>query len=135
MGTQSNTRPIYHGAAERSGGLIITKARLIRINANLPENLWPEVIIAAGYLVNRMPCKQLDWKSPIQVLQEHRGVSNPKQNIAHLRVYGCRAYPLIHKIPKKQKLQPRARIGYLVGCDSSNIFRGLGPPGQKYHND
>jgi len=31
--------------------------------------------------------------------------------------------PLIHKIPKKQKLRPRAQIGYLLGCNSSNIFR------------
>jgi hypothetical protein len=34
--------PSQNGAAERAGGLIITKARTIRINANLPENLWPE---------------------------------------------------------------------------------------------
>jgi hypothetical protein len=38
-------------------------------------------------------------------------------------VYGCRAYPLIQKTPKKQKLRPRAQIGYLVGYNSSNIFR------------
>ena len=45
--------------------------------------------------------------------------------IKHLRVYGCRAYPLIPsiKIRKKDKLSPRARIGYLVGYDSTNIFR------------
>jgi hypothetical protein len=51
------------------------------------------------------------------------GVPNPKPNIAYLRIYSCRAYPLIHKIPKKQKLRLRAQIGYLVGYDSSNIFR------------
>jgi transposase InsO family protein len=123
--------PGQNGAAERSGGLIISKARLIRINANLPENLWPEIIAAAGYLLNRTPTKQLDWKSPIQVLQDHRGVANPKPNIAHLRVYGCRAYPLIRKIPKKQKLRPRAQIGYLVGYDSSNIFRIWVPQDKK----
>jgi hypothetical protein len=97
--------PGQNGAAERSGGLIITKARTIRINANLPENLWPEITIAAGYLLNRTPSKQLDWKSSIQVLQDHRGVPKPKPSIAHLRVYGCRAYPLIHKIPKKQRMK------------------------------
>ena len=39
-----------NGAAERSGGMIITRARAIRISANLPENLWPEITRAAGYL-------------------------------------------------------------------------------------
>ena len=39
--------------------------------------------------------------------------------------YTCRAYPLILKetIPRKQKLAPRAHIGYLVGYDSTNIYR------------
>lgn len=115
--------PAQNGAAERSGGMIISRARTIRISANLPENLWPEIVTAAGYLLNRTPAKQLDWKSPLEALQTHMGVINPKPSISHLRIYGCRAYPLIHKILKKEKLKPRAQIGYLVGYQSSNIFR------------
>src|SRR5208282_5442939 len=34
-----------------------------------------------------------------------------------------KAYALNHHIPKKQKLEPRAHIGYLVGYDSTNIYR------------
>jgi hypothetical protein len=30
---------------------------------------------------------------------------------------------LIHDIPRTQKLEPRAHIGYLVGYESTNIFR------------
>jgi hypothetical protein len=115
--------PGQNGAAERSGGLIITKARTIRINANLPENLWPEITIAVGYLFNRTPSKQLDWKSPIQVLQDHRGVPKPKPNIAHLRVYSCRAYPLIHKIPKKQNIRPLKDEGRSRSCQRHQISR------------
>jgi hypothetical protein len=44
-------------------------------------------------------------------------------NLAHLYVYGCRAYPLNKGIPRRQKLDPRAYIGYLMGYDSSNIYR------------
>jgi hypothetical protein len=58
-------------------------------------------------------------------------VSKPKPNIAHLRIYGCRAYPLIHKIPKKQKLRPRAQINYLIRYNSSNIFRIWVPQDKK----
>src|SRR5271170_6593873 len=47
--------PEQNGAAERSGGMITTRARAIRISANLPENLWPEIAKAAGYLINRHP--------------------------------------------------------------------------------
>jgi hypothetical protein len=52
--------PDQTGAAERAGGLTITKARTIRINANLLENLWSEITKDAGYLLNQTPCKQLD---------------------------------------------------------------------------
>ena len=44
--------PAQNGAAERSGGVIVTKARAIRIAASLPANLWPEIVKAAGYLNN-----------------------------------------------------------------------------------
>ena len=56
-------------------------------------------------------------------LNIHSILKRDSSYIAHLKVYGCRAYPLIHEIPKKQKLQPRAQIGYLIGYNSSNIFR------------
>jgi len=86
--------------------MIITKARTIQITVNLPENLWPEISKATG-----APTKQLDWKSPLEALQVHLGTPNPKPHIAHLKIYGCRAYPLLHKIPKTRNLQPRAQIG------------------------
>jgi hypothetical protein len=47
--------------------------------------------------------------------------------LAHLKVYGCRAYAMTRNAQKKinrlAKLEPRAHIGYLVGYDSTNIFR------------
>jgi hypothetical protein len=49
-------------------------------------------------------------------------VYNKKPSIAHLGVYGCRAYALRPQIPKGDKLTPRALIGYLVGYDASNIY-------------
>jgi len=37
--------------------------------------------------------------------------------------YGCKAYPLRQLIPRLQKLEPRAHIGYLIRYDSTNIFQ------------
>jgi hypothetical protein len=87
------------------------------VAAGLPDFLWPEVHKAAGYILNRTPHKQLDWQTPMGVMRKE------KPRIGHLRRYGCRAYALRHGVPKKDKLQPRAHIGYLVGYDSTNIFR------------
>ncbi|KAI1672189.1 hypothetical protein L13192_03048 [Pyrenophora tritici-repentis] len=44
-----------NGGAERSGGVIKEKARAIRLDANLPWELWPETTRAAVYLYNRTP--------------------------------------------------------------------------------
>src|SRR5436190_16988800 len=40
-----------------------------------------------------------------------------------MHVYRYRAYSLDYHILKKKKLEPRAYIGYLVGYDSTNIYR------------
>ena len=53
-----------------------------------------------------------------------------KHELAHLKRYGCKAYVLLKgpaKPPRKQKLAPRAFIGYLVGYDSTAIYRVWDP--------
>jgi hypothetical protein len=109
--------PAQNGGSERSGRVIITKSRTMRIEANLPADLWPEIVKAAGYIENRTPIRKLEWKTPFEAIKK----KNPRY--AHMYVYGCRAYPLDHHIPKRRKLEPRAHIGYLVGYDSTNIYR------------
>ena len=103
--------------------MIIQKARCIRIEACLPEELHPEAYKAAAYLLNWTPSKGLGWKTPFEKIQLAMGIAPPKPNIGHLRVYGCRAYPLKYDIPRLNKLAPRAHVGYLVGYDLTNIFR------------
>ena len=44
-----------------------------------------------------------------------------------MKLFGSRAYTRIHNIPKKQKMKPRAFIGYLVGYRASNIWRVWNP--------
>ena len=50
---------VQNSLAECSGRVIVTCAHAMRINAKLPENLWPEPIMAAVYLMNLTPIKQL----------------------------------------------------------------------------
>ena len=109
--------PAQNGGSERSGRVIVTKGRTMRIEANLPANMWPETVKAAGYTANRTPVRKLLWKTPFEAVLKH------KPRLAHMHVYGSRAYPLNHHIARKNKLEPRAHIGYLVGYDSTNIYR------------
>src|SRR6266436_2469008 len=123
-----------NGLAERIGRLIVEKARAMRLSAHLPHALWREIIASAVYLYNRTPRQSLDWKSPYEAFQDVmmpvEGVSGPrKPALNHLKAYGCRSYVLIKSAgdpdrPKKrQKLQPKAHIGFLVGYESTNIYR------------
>lgn len=122
-----------NGGAERSGGVIKDKSRTIRLDANLPWEMWPEIVRAAVYLHNRTPNYNNGWKSPYEVFFTaaalHDGIITPprKPNQAHLKVYGCKAFALtddtLRGKSRLQRLDPRAWIGYLVGYRSSNIYR------------
>ena len=88
----------------------------MRIAANLPADLWPEIVKAAGYISNRTSVRKLRWQTLF------KAITKVKPHFAHLNTYGCRAYPLNHKILRRSKLDPWAHIGHLVGYDSTNIF-------------
>lgn len=47
-------------AAERSGGVILMKARCLKIEVTLRADLWSEIVSAVGYLNNRTPKRQLE---------------------------------------------------------------------------
>jgi hypothetical protein len=54
-----------------------------------------------------------------------------KPDLSDLHVFGCRLYPQIKSISHKEKLEPRAHLGYLVGYDATNIYRILVPSVEK----
>ena len=116
-----------NGPNEMSGHVIIQKARTMSIASKIPSIYWPKIVDAAAYIVNRTPTRTIDWKTPFEA------VTSVKPTVAHMRVYGCKAYPHKHKglVPRKQKLDPRAFISYLVGYDSTNIYRVLVPSLQR----
>ena len=58
-----------------------------------------------------------EWKTPYEL------VKKCPPNLAHLKVYGCKAYSKINILPKKQKFAERAHIGHLISYNSTNIFR------------
>ncbi|EXU94526.1 reverse transcriptase domain protein [Metarhizium robertsii] len=110
-----------NGGAERSGGAIMEKARTMRIAAKLPHNLWKDIVEAACYLRNRTPLERNKWHSPFGSVFKKQPI------LSHLKAYGCKAFAMTAdaqlKLHRKQKLEPRAHIGYLVGYQSSNIYK------------
>lgn len=130
------------GGAERSGGIIGSKARTMITSANLPQDLWPEVWGAAAYLHDRSPRQGHGWKSPLEVferwfcghfrwwqpLNNHMTTRDLKPSWSGIYAYGSKAYPLdaafkAGKHKRHFKVNPRAHIGYLVGYRASNLYR------------
>lgn len=129
--------PAQNGGAEISGSIIKTKARAMRAGAKLPQYLWVEIYRCAVYLYNRTPKYIYNWRTPYERLHtfvaRRDGViaEGRKPCQAHLRVYGCKAFAMtsdaLARRNKKQRLNPRAWIGYLVGYQSTNIYRVWNP--------
>ena len=114
---RSAPRTPEQSKAERAGRMLTVKARAMMIEANMPEDMWPEAFNTAAYIANRTPTERLKWKTPFEMF------ASQKPMIGHMHPFGCRAYAMDLKIPKLNKMRPRAQIGYLMGYDSTNIFR------------
>jgi hypothetical protein len=93
------------------------RTRALRISLGLPKSLTNELAVAAVQLLNTTPVESLGWKTP------HEVIFNTKPSVAHYSPIGCRAYVYRRDIKAADKTEPRAYIGYLVGYDSSNIYR------------
>ena len=93
-----------NGGAERSGGVVKQKIRSMRASSKLPAALWREI------------SKAIEHKRPDQ---------------SHLRAYGCKAFAMttdaLKKTSRLQRFKPNAWIGYLVGYDSTNVYRVWNP--------
>lgn len=114
-------------------GVIKEKARAMRLDSNLPWQMWPEITRAAVYLYNRTPNYANRWRSPYELFFTTTALQNgivtqpKKPNQTHLKAYGCKAFAMTDDTKrgksKLQRLDPKAWIGYLVGYRSSNIWR------------
>jgi hypothetical protein len=96
-----------NGVAERLGGVIMAKARSMRIGAKLPHNLWKEIVDTAVYLYGRTPRHQSNWKSHelfytyLAELDKFHGPRKPQ--LAHLKAFGCRAYAMTKNAQVKKQ--------------------------------
>ncbi|KAJ5085247.1 hypothetical protein N7532_010018 [Penicillium argentinense] len=114
-----------NGPGERSGGVIIQKARNLRIEGQLPEALWPEMVYAAVYILNRTPTRIEDgrWIIPWDEARSHLDQTYVRSHLSCLRLYGSLTYCRTPNIPRSHKLRPRAEVGFLVGYQASNVWR------------
>ena len=87
------------------------------IGASVPKHFWPEVVTYAMYVINCMPSRVVDFRTPLQVLTEHVPVVFTNTLTPH--VFGCVAYVHIHKI-HQSKLDMCALRCVFVGFASQH---------------
>lgn len=106
-----------NGRAEASNNVVVVMARKMILASHLLKTMWPEAVVAACYLLNRLPSRRLNGKSPLEVKHGR------KPYVGHLRVYGCKAYVLRHDIARGNKFVDRTIAGRLIGYEGDNIYR------------
>ncbi|KAL6362809.1 hypothetical protein LRP88_04119 [Fusarium phalaenopsidis] len=129
--------PAQNGGAELSGKVITIRARALRAGARFPHFLWVEIYRAAVYLYNRTPRRINNWDTPYTwfhtaiAQRDGHGQERKVPYLGHLRTYGSKAFAITQDAlkgrNKRQRLNPRAWIGYLVGYQSTNIYRIWNP--------
>jgi hypothetical protein len=103
--------PKSNGVAERINRTLEGTVRCLREQGHLDDWLWPELLDTATFLLNRTPSSAIqvaDAKTPFEAW------NGRKPSVKHLRVIGCRAYPMVP--PKdRTKFGTVATEGVLVG--------------------
>ena len=118
--------PEQNGVAERKNRHLLEVARSLMFTMNVPKFFWGEAVKTAAYLINRMPLRVLDNKSPAELLLGSNDFVVPP------KVFGCVCF--VHDyINNVGKLDPRAlkcvfvgysptQKGYKCWCPSERRF-------------
>ncbi|PKU73211.1 Retrovirus-related Pol polyprotein from transposon TNT 1-94 [Dendrobium catenatum] len=95
--------------------------RSILIEANLPADLWVEALNVSVYLINRLPSRALQNRSPYQILYQKPPAYN------HLKIFGCLCYPWLRPY-STSKLSPLSIPCVFIGYASAQKgYRCLNP--------
>ncbi|KAM1774745.1 hypothetical protein ACFX12_044081 [Malus domestica] len=87
---------------------------------HVPRRFWSQALLTAAYIINRLPIRVLNSKSPVEVMKGRT------IDISHLRTFGCTCYVYI-QAAHRDKLDPRAVKSAFMGYSSTK-------KGYKYYN-
>ncbi|KAD0286868.1 hypothetical protein E3N88_44505 [Mikania micrantha] len=119
--------PQQNGRVERKHRHIVETGLAMMFNATLPSSYWVEAFSSAVYIINRLPSKILDSKSPFELMFGH------VPNYNHFRTFGCRVFPYLRDY-SEHKLAPRSLPCIFIGYATQyKGFRCLEPISQRVY--
>nr|GMD46029.1 Retrovirus-related Pol polyprotein from transposon TNT 1-94 [Ipomoea batatas] len=66
--TSCTYTPQQNSRVERKHGHLLSTARALKFQANLPEQFWGECVLHTAYIINRLPSAAINNRIPYQVL-------------------------------------------------------------------
>ena len=100
--------PSMNGTAERSFGTLSPKARCLRIQASLPNTIWPLAYKYAAFLYNRSPVERIN-STPFELIYGY------KPDIRRIHQFGAPVHTL--NLRPETKMDSRTVPGVFVGID------------------
>ena len=119
--------PQQNGVAERKNRDLLEKTRALMLHMHVPKKFWSFVILTATYLINQLPSRVLEYKSPYEILKGR------KIDLTHLKVFGCVCFVHIQAL-NRDKLDARATKCVFMGYSSTQKgYKCFNPVTKKVH--
>ncbi|KAJ0666336.1 putative RNA-directed DNA polymerase [Helianthus annuus] len=106
--------PEQNGVSERKNRFLLEVTRALMIESQVPKYYWPEALVTATYLMNRLPTRALNLKTPLQTFSEFH--KPPSTLTLEPRIFGCSVF--VHL--------PKTDHSKLDACAEKCVFVGYG---------
>ncbi|RVX14987.1 Retrovirus-related Pol polyprotein from transposon TNT 1-94 [Vitis vinifera] len=117
--------PQQNGVSERKNRSIMEMTRCMLHEKELPKKLWAEPANTAVFLLNRLPTRVLQKKTPFEAWFGY------KPDLKNLRTFGCLYFSYVPQV-KRDKLDKKAEPGVFIGySNSSKAYRIFQPQNGK----
>jgi hypothetical protein len=110
-----------NGVAERGIRTIIERVRCMLADSGLPKGLWAEAAATAIYLDNFIPSARHPNVIPWEVW------TGKRQDVSHLRPFGCTAYAKVAPEIDQSKLLPRSIKYVMIGYFGRGAYKLYNP--------